>query len=380
MARRQAVPDKSMHRASLLVGFACVSALPLIAFAQGVPVIDGTRLSNLVSRLAEQAADAKKQKAKLDHQSTLSEIEDDQLAAYERFLADTTGSTDLVDYEKGGGGFPSADEVYPIEETSPESQRLFGDGETVEAMIITTAHRYQTHPGVLKVGLTPTTWRILFQSLVKQESAFNNAAISPVGARGFCQLMPGTASDLGVDPSDPLQNLDGGARYLATQLDAFGRIDFALAAYNAGPGNVQKYGGIPPFEETQNYVRRISGFYDAYLSEITGADMTGTLAGVDGASAEWGNLSSAFAGYSVQQNGQIEAAMARIKGFLETAKPETPKEAVDQNSYMLAERARLMALTLRLRAAAVKVEAARGLSDAAQSLQYSTFWEYSDGN
>ncbi len=73
----------------------------------------------------------------------------------------------------------------------------------------------------------------------------------------------GTAADLGVDPTDPLQNLDGGARYLATQLNSFGRIDFALAAYNAGPGNVQKYGGIPPFEETQNYVRRISGYYDA---------------------------------------------------------------------------------------------------------------------
>ena len=64
---------------------------------------------------------------------------------------------------------------------------------------------------------------------------------------------------VGVDPTDPLQNLDGGARYLATQLNSFGRIDFALAAYNAGPGNVQKYVGIPPFEETQNYVRRIAG-------------------------------------------------------------------------------------------------------------------------
>ena len=366
-------------RSALLLGIACATALPLIGLAQGVPIIDGTRLSNLVSRLAEQAQDALKQEEKLGQQTRLNEIEDEQLAAYERFLADTTGTTDLSGFEDGGANFPPADEVYPKEETSPESQRLFGEGETVEAMIIATAHRYEGHPGVVKVGLTPTTWRILFQSLVKQESAFNNAAISPVGALGFCQLMPGTAADLGVDPSDPLQNLDGGARYLATQLNAFGRIDFALAAYNAGPGNVQKYGGIPPFEETQNYVRRISGFYDVYLSEITGADVTGTLAGVEGASAEWGNMSSAFIGYSDQQSGQIEAAMARIKGFLEEAKPQTPKEAVDQNTYMIAERARLMALTLRLRAGAVKVEAAHGLSDAVQALQYSTFWEYSDG-
>ena len=366
-------------RSALLLGITCATALPLIGLAQGVPIIDGTRVSNLISRLAEQAQDALKQEEKLRQQTRLNEIEDEQLAAYERFLADTTGTTYLSSFEDGSGTFPPADEVYPIDETSPESQRLFGEGETVEAMLIATAHRYETHPGVVKVGLTPTTWRILFQSLVKQESAFNNAAISPVGALGFCQLMPGTAADLGVDPSDPLQNLDGGARYLATQLNTFGRIDFALAAYNAGPGNVQKYGGVPPFEETQNYVRRISGFYDAYVSEITGADVTGTLAGVEGASAEWGNMSSAFIGYSGQQSGQIEAAMSRIKGFLEEAKPQTPKEAVDQNTYMIAERARLMALTLRLRAGTVKVEAASGLSDAAQALQYSTFWEYSDG-
>lgn len=355
-------------------------AVPLTVFAQGVPIIDGSRLANFISRLTEQAEDALKQGEKLETRGQLSEIEQDQLAAYERFLADTTGVTDLSGFEAGGAGFPSADKVYPVTEDSPESRRLFGDGETVEAMIIATARRYETHPGVQKVGLTPTTWRILFQSLVKQESAFNNAAISPVGALGFCQLMPGTASDLGVDPSDPLQNLDGGARYLATQLDAFGRIDFALAAYNAGPGNVRKHGGIPPFEETQNYVRRISGFYNEYLSVITGVEVTGTLAGAEGASAEWGNTSSAFIGYAGAQSGQIEAAMARIKGFLEEAKPQTPKQAVDQNTYMIAERARLLALTLRLRAGAVKVEAASGLSDAAQALQYSTFWEYRDEN
>lgn len=367
-----------MRHPLLLLGFVCSTALPAALLAQGVPIIDGSRLSNMISRLAEQASDAVNQQDKLGERTRLNEIEADQLAAYDRFLADTTGITDLSGFETGDAGFPPADEVYPVAENSAESQRLFGDGETVEAMIIATAQRYQNHPGVVKVGLTPTTWRILFQSLVKQESGFSNAAISPVGALGFCQLMPGTASDLGVDPSDPMQNLDGGARYLATQLNSFGRIDYALAAYNAGPGNVQKYGGIPPFEETQTYVRRISGYYNAYLSVITGAGVTGTLEGVEGASAEWGNLSSAFIGYSGQQGGQIEAAMVRIKGFLEAAKPQTPKEAVDHNTYMIAERSRLMALTLRLRAGAVKVEAAGNLSDAAQALQYSTFWEYSD--
>ncbi|OZA11974.1 MAG: hypothetical protein B7Y02_08005, partial [Rhodobacterales bacterium 17-64-5] len=143
---------------------------------------------------------------------------------------------------------------------------------------------------------------------------------------------------------------------------------------------VRKFGGNPPFEETQNYVRRISGFYDTYLAVITGADVTGTLYGVEGASAEWGNLSSAFVGYSTEGSAQIDAAMARIAGLLSEAKPQTSKQAVDQNTYMLAERARLMALSLRLRAGAVKVEAAKGLYDAAEALQHSDFWRYSHAN
>ena len=101
----------------------------------------------------------------------------------------------------------------------------------------------------------------LFVRLVNQESTFNPTAGSSKGAYGLTQLMPGTAAELGVDPSDPIQNLRGGARYLRQQLDRFGDPALALAAYNAGPGNVSRYGGIPPFEETQNYVSRILGDY-----------------------------------------------------------------------------------------------------------------------
>ncbi len=99
----------------------------------------------------------------------------------------------------------------------------------------------------------------LFLRLVQQESAWNAAAVSHAGALGLAQLMPGTARLMRVDPHDPAENLDGGARYLRIQYDAFGDWRLALAAYNAGPGAVQRYGGVPPYAETQNYVRVILG-------------------------------------------------------------------------------------------------------------------------
>ena len=108
----------------------------------------------------------------------------------------------------------------------------------------------------------------LFVRLVRQESSFNPDARSLAGAIGLAQLMPGTASYLGVDPTDPIQNLRGGARYLRQQLDEFGSVPLALAAYNAGPGNVRKYGGIPPFKETQGYVSRILGGANLGLADV----------------------------------------------------------------------------------------------------------------
>lgn len=99
----------------------------------------------------------------------------------------------------------------------------------------------------------------LFLRLVQQESNWNPSARSHKGAIGLAQLMPATARGLGVNPHDPRQNLEGGARYLRAQYDTFRSWRLALAAYNAGPQAVQKHNGVPPFRETRDYVRKIWG-------------------------------------------------------------------------------------------------------------------------
>ena len=108
-----------------------------------------------------------------------------------------------------------------------------------------------------KAGVDPR----LLAAITQAESGFNPGALSGAGAVGLTQLMPGTASGLGVDPTDPVANLDGGARYLAGQLDTFGRVDLAVAAYNAGPGAVRQARGVPDYPETQAYVRRVLDYY-----------------------------------------------------------------------------------------------------------------------
>ncbi len=116
-----------------------------------------------------------------------------------------------------------------------------------------------------KYGLQPE----LLKAVIRAESGFRTNVMSGAGAKGLMQLMPSTAASLGIsDPFDPAQNIDGGAKYLKRQLDAFGGdVNKALAAYNAGAGSVKKYDGVPPFRETQNYVAKVLSYRDEFANE-----------------------------------------------------------------------------------------------------------------
>ncbi len=156
----------------------------------------------------------------------------------------------------------------PVDDASPDAMPMSVayDGPSIPEFAIADPARHaagvplrytaKIHELSQRFDLSPS----LLEALVWQESRWRENAVSPVGARGLAQLMPGTARYLGVDADDPFANLEGGARYLREQLDRFGGdLEKALAAYNAGPGRVMRAGGIPNIRETKHYVAAIMG-------------------------------------------------------------------------------------------------------------------------
>jgi hypothetical protein len=351
------------------------------AAGQGVPIVDVTRLNQLIEKITHDQQDAQTQNAKIGQETQSTSVEEEQLTAMQSLLASMTGTTDVSGLEAGPGGAPSADTAYPKDEgVRDDVKTLFGSAPDVEQMIIKAAVDHADDPGVASAGLSAVQFRCLLQSLVRQESAFNQGARSSVGAIGLTQLMPQTAEGLGVNPYDAQDNVEGGAKYLTQQLGAFGSWQLALAAYNAGPGSVQKYGGVPPFAETQAYVTRIGGFFHDYLAAIGAPDVVGTLTGLETANAAFGLSAPALISYASYDNGLIAAALKRMVALLGEADPATEKAAVDRASYMLAERARLYALFERELAARIKATSDQGMMNAALAANDRTEGQYAVPN
>lgn len=192
--------------------------------------------------------------------------------------AGSAGSAGSAGAQGASGGFASALQAATTEDVAgsagattsgyqPAVQGTGSSGESggeYESLIDQAASRNGLDPAVL-------------HGLIQQESGFDPSATSSAGASGLTQLMPGTASSLGVaDPLNPAESIEGGARYLGQLMTQFGgNTEDALAAYNAGPGAVQQYGGIPPYAETQSYVSKVLGNAETYRqshpSTVTGA-------------------------------------------------------------------------------------------------------------
>ncbi|MDF3855623.1 lytic transglycosylase domain-containing protein [Paracoccus pantotrophus] len=343
-------------------------SVPGSVLAQGVPNIDARGIAEMLQQMEQDRAE---RRAEVDENSKRQEMldkHDEQLAALDETLELLTGASAFVpDLEGGGAGGAAyaASTVYAIDDNNPYVDRIMGDAPvTIEQMIAETAVKYGNHPALAKAGINVVEFRCWFQALVKQESNFSIGARSPKAAFGLTQIIPDTATYLGINPAyydDPRLQLDGGARYLLEQLNRFGSMPMALAAYNAGPGAVQKYNGIPPYKETQDYVVKISGYYDRYAARMNGAaDAVGTLDPRDMAIAEASNVADAGWHYAAHSMDTMSAAAARLRSILVRIESATSvKEAMDLNTYARGETARMANIVVRLAATQRKVEAAR---------------------
>ncbi len=340
-----------------------VTGSALTVFGQGVPVTDGKLTATTALVVTEEQMQTATEETDTALRDQISILRQGQLDALGGTLRAMTGVSAVTGPIETMAGAPAA-QVYATPDNNPYAPRLYGDArQTIEEMIVATAMRYGGHPALARAGINPQEFRCWFQALVKQESNFSIGARSPAAAFGLTQIIPGTAQQLGIYPAyydDPELQLDGGARYLLQQLSSFGSMPLALAAYNAGPGAVQKYGGIPPYRETQDYVVRIAGYYNLYAGRVSNVDTVDTLDPRDVAIAEASNMSDAGLHYAAVASGQIVQSVTRLREIA-TRIPltTTEKEAMDLASYARIEVARIAVMVARMKSAHALVDQAR---------------------
>ena len=374
------------QRASIMGLLLALGPTTLVG-AQGVPTFDLGAFLQREQILSQGDRDLDLQRDRLSREEELSALEEDQLATLDDLLEATTlGTGDtaatIASLEAGRSEETSADTLFAPTDPNPAAPQMFGDAAgSIEVLIIRAARETHGLPGVGRAGLSLVQWRCLIQAMIWQESRFSIGARSPVGAFGLTQIMPGTAKDLGIYPAyydDPYIQVTGGARYLAQMLNMFsGNIILGLAAYNAGPGNVQSYGGVPPFQETQHYVQVIPERYNLYLTRVGGIDALGTIDPVLLANASM-SLSAHGAGiYGDYSLVSVQAAALRLQDIItRMGETEDIHAAMSLNTYARAELARLMAIRTRLKAAHTRPLSAAALSMAAAQAREQAFLNF----
>lgn len=375
------------NRGTLLLAACAAGVLGGGTLAQGVPTFDAGQFLQREQTLQQGDRDLALQRDRLSREEELEEIERQQLEALEDILEASTDPFGNVgamvsSLEEGSSPESAAGTLYGTEDPNPGGAQMFGDASgNVEELIIRASRDTYGLSGVSAAGLSPKQWRCLLQALIWQESRFSVGARSPVGAFGLTQIMPGTAQDLGIYPEfyeSPYIQVTGGARYLARMLSMFdGNIIHALAGYNAGPGNVQRYGGVPPFEETQHYVQVIPQRYNLYLSRVGGVDALGTIDPVLLANSTMSLTSHGAGVYGDYSMVSVWAAALRVQSIIERiSETEDVHEAMALNSYARAELVRLVAIRTRLKAVHTRPLSAEELAMAAAQAREQEFMTF----
>jgi len=367
------VNDRTYHkRSGLIVSAAILALLSGGATAQGVPVYDGKSIAERLRAYAQLERDEDTQVENATNRAEIQDFERQQVEALDNMIAAFSSvSTFQTTFMGGDSDMEGVQEVYgPL--ANPGGRFVFGDArENIEELIIRGSRDTYSLPGVSAAGLSPLQWRCLMQALIWQESRFKVGARSPAAAFGLTQIIPGTAKDLGIFPeyyNDPYIQVVGGARYLAAQLQAFnGNIVFALAAYNAGPGAVQKYDGVPPYKETQHYVQVIPAKYNSYLLTVGGVEAQGTIDPALYAAASASLLSAGSLHYAEYELDNAQQALIRVRNLVvQIEGTSDPKAAYDLNTMMRAELVLILNARIRTKAARTQAEYAQNAAKLAQ--------------